>query len=49
VVVPAAWGGGFVPGSVSLGDSFFPTAVNGEQLDDLFETWLFEPGKPPHP
>jgi aminopeptidase N len=23
--------------------------LSGQQLDDLFATWLFEPGKPPHP
>jgi CubicO group peptidase (beta-lactamase class C family) len=28
-LAPAAWGGGFAPGSAGLGDPFFPTAGNG--------------------
>jgi aminopeptidase N len=32
-------------------DDFIALAeeISGQQLDDLFETWLFEPGKPPPP
>ena len=44
------WTGRFAYGNAST-DDFIALAeeLSGQQLDGLFETWLFEPGKPPPP